>query len=491
MRRRIFLAACFHETHGFVAETTPASAFRMARGAAVLTRAGDGSTLDGFLEVAQAEDWDVVAGPDWSAMPSGPVEHDAFLAYVVQLLADLRAALVAGPLDGIFLCLHGAMTTTREEDCEGALLAAIRAVPGAEALPLHGVFDLHATFTDAMARHADGLLAYRHNPHTDARDTARRAARLLALALTNGRMRMATRRVKVIWPPTGTGTADDPMRGLMAEARAIEARFPDTVRAVNVVAGFAFADARDAGVSVSAILAAPDPQAEAALNALAAQAVRACAQGQPPEHDLDGVLRALSTEGPTLLVEPADNVGGGAPGDCTPILRAFLRHGIGDAGMIIDDARAVAALRDVEIGGTARLPIGGRGWTRDAGPVTRDWTLLSRSDGRFRLHDRNSHLAAMTGDTIRMGDCAVVRHAGITILLTSRKTPPMDLGQWYSQGIDPAAFRAIGVKAAVAHRRAYDPIARASFTVATPGPCASDLALVSYRRLPPGIHPVT
>ena len=90
--------------------------------------------------------------------------------------------------------------------------------------------------------------------------------------------------------------------------------------------------------------------------------------------------------------------------------------------------------------------------------------LVSRSDGVFELEDKNSHLVGSLGKIIHMGPCAVVRHGGLTILLTSKKLPPFDLGQWRSQGIDPEKLSMIGVKAAVGHRRAYDPIASATFT---------------------------
>jgi microcystin degradation protein MlrC len=83
-----------------------------------------------------------------------------------------------------------------------------------------------------------------------------------------------------------------------------------------------------------------------------------------------------------------------------------------------------------------------------------------------------------------------VRHAGITLLLTSRKTPPFDLGQWRSQGIHPEQLRVIGVKAAVAHRRAYDAIAKASYTVDTPGPCSSNLRSLPFRRIRRPIYPL-
>ena len=104
------------------------------------------------------------------------------------------------------------------------------------------------------------------------------------------------------------------------------------------------------------------------------------------------------------------------------------------------------------------------------GPVDLDVDLMSTSDGRFDLEDLNSHLASMSGVHIDMGLCATLRHDGVWILLTSRKTPPFDLGQLRSQGIVPERCTVIGVKAAVAHRRAYEPIQKASYTVTTPGP---------------------
>jgi microcystin degradation protein MlrC len=89
-----------------------------------------------------------------------------------------------------------------------------------------------------------------------------------------------------------------------------------------------------------------------------------------------------------------------------------------------------------------------------------------------------------------MGPSVVVRVAGVTVLLTSRKTPPFDLGQLRSQGIEPERLKAIGVKAAVAHRRAYDKIAKGSFTVATPGPCTSRIAGLPYTRLRQPVFPI-
>ncbi len=51
-------------------------------------------------------------------------------------------------------------------------------------------------------------------------------------------------------------------------------------------------------------------------------------------------------------------------------------------------------------------------------------------------------------------------------------------------------MKIIGVKAAVAHQRAYDPITRASYFVETPGPCSSRLENFSYRLLTRPVFPL-
>jgi len=490
--RRILLGALFHETHSFVDEITGLADFTVRSGEALLQRRGDGSTVDGFLAVAAAEGWEVVPTVDYTALPAGTVDHIVLERFLVAFEAGLSDALADGGLDGIWLALHGAMVTTQCVDPEGALLALIRSVPGCATIPIFGVFDLHANFTAAMASNANGLLAYRENPHVDARDSAVRSAQLLARALRDGiTPRMLSANAPVMWPPTGTGTADRPMRDLEALARELEREDP-AIWAASVVGGYSFSDVPEAGVAFAIVFDGPDAAARAALDTLVAAATAMRSLGQPPEWEIDDAIAAIlqAPDGPYVVVEPADNIGGGAPGDGTSVLRAFLRHGVERCAVAICDPAAVAALAGARPGEIRRLAIGGKGSVLGEGPVEADATLLSTSDGAFALEDRNSHLAASQGAHFNMGPSAVVQVAGVTVLLTSRKTPPFDLGQFRSQGIEPTQLKAIGVKAAVAHRRAYDGIAAGSFTVATPGPCASRIAALPFKRLRPGVYPI-
>jgi microcystin degradation protein MlrC len=301
---------------------------------------------------------------------------------------------------------------------------------------------------------------------------------------------MRARNAPVMWAPPGTGTADRPMKDLEALARQLEAGHPD-FRVVNIIGGYAFSDVPSAGVAFSIATVGDPAEAERALDQLEAKAVELRELGIVREWDLDEAIgRVKGKPGPHIIVEPADNVGGGGPGDMTYVLRAFLSHELDGAAVVIADARAVKALAGARPGEVRRLRIGGSS-PLDKGPVEIDATFVSATDGRFDLEDRHSHAAAL-GIHVNMGPSAVVTVNGgkVTILLTTRKWAPLDLGQLRSQGIVPEKLAYIGVKAAVAHRQAYNKIAATSHTVRTPGPCTSDLPSLPYKRLRPGVFPI-
>jgi microcystin degradation protein MlrC len=282
------------------------------------------------------------------------------------------------------------------------------------------------------------------------------------------------------------------MKDLEAMARSLEAGHSD-FRVVNVVAGFAFADTPDTGVSFAVSTIGGETEANAALDKLCSLAWELRQKGNAVDAPVEEVMKQIAsapTQGPVVIVEPSENIGGGAPGDGTGLLRAFVKHRVHNAAICINDPEAVRALQSIAIGGRMTLAIGGKGSRLDEGPLALEVMLLSRSDGHFELEDRQSHLASMSGSVYEMGRCALVRHEGITILLTSRKTPPFDLGQWSSQGVELKKMSVIGVKAAVAHRRAYDKIASRMLWADTPGPCRSDLTKLPFKKVRRPVFPL-
>jgi microcystin degradation protein MlrC len=158
MKPRILLAGLYHETHTFLAETTPWGDFEVALGAEVLAKEGDQSPTDGFLGVAREAGWEVIPTVDARAQPSGMVEDSAFERFWSEFESRARPALAAG-IDAFFAVLHGAMVTHSLVDPEGELLARFRSLPGAAGVPVFGVLDLHASVTPLMCSHSKGLVA--------------------------------------------------------------------------------------------------------------------------------------------------------------------------------------------------------------------------------------------------------------------------------------------------------------------------------------------
>jgi microcystin degradation protein MlrC len=491
MRKRVLIAGLAHETHTFVTHTTPLEAFACYRGSAIHEKEGDGSPMDGVLEVARMKDWEVLPVIHMTATPSGTVK-DEVVELFWSTFKQVAEAEVAAGVDGIYLVLHGAMVSESLTDVEGELLKRIRGLDGLADIPLCGVTDLHGNFTANMARYSTGLISYEKNPHTDARESAVKAAYLLDRLMETGeRPSTVWIHPPTMWSPSGTDTSKDPMRVLEEQARAIEKAYPE-ILSVSVYGGFSFADIPETGVSLTAITLGEVKDAQAKLSQMGDLALLLQAAGNPQGIPLQQLmeLRIWQQRGPVILVESADNIGGGAPGDITCVLQALIEHKVPDAGVVINDPESARYLWTMQPGEKVMLDIGGKSGEIGAQPIPLEVELISKSDGRFKLEDRHSHLASMRGENIDMGPCAVVRHEGTTILLTSYATPPFDLGQWRSQGIEPASFSVIGVKAAVAHRQAYDPITIASYTLDSPGPCAENLQRLPFKRVKRPIYPL-
>ena len=209
--------------------------------------------------------------------------------------------------------------------------------------------------------------------------------------------------------------------------------------------------------------------------------------GYPHEDDLATALKKADAlppgNGPILLVEPADNIGGGTPGDATGLLGPLLDTGRTNILAALADREAVAACFAAGTGAKLSLMIGGKTDQHHGAPIAFTGTVEHLSDCVFQLENPKSHLASMGGTTIRMGRCAVIANDQAKILLSERKTAPMDLGQYHSQGLRPEDAAYVVIKAAVSHRAAYDAIQRASFYVDSPGLCTSDLRRLPFTKL--------
>lgn len=132
--------------------------------------------LSGFVRAAQAlGDVELIPLTSAWSISGGPLEADFFEQVCQQFEAQLQAA---GPVDGVFLALHGAMGVVGFQDPESELLRRIKAIVEPHT-KLAASFDLHGLLTPEKVALLDVLCTYHTNPHRDMARTGERAAKLL------------------------------------------------------------------------------------------------------------------------------------------------------------------------------------------------------------------------------------------------------------------------------------------------------------------------
>ena len=343
---RIAVGGFLHETNTFAPTKATYDDFvhgggwpSMAHGADVLKVMRKINVgLAGFVEAAEANGWEMVPTVSCGASPSAHVTKDAFERIVKEMVDGIAAA---GPLDAVYLDLHGAMVTEHLDDGEGEILARVRKVIGKE-LPLVVSLDLHANVTPEMVEHADALIAYRTYPHVDMADTGRACAKHLALMLkTKARFAKAFRQLPFLIPISWQCTNDQPTKGIYQKLAALES---DAVPTLSFAPGFPAADFRDCGPSVFAY-GKTQADADAAADELVA-----LIEGHEDDFDGriyspdDGVRHAMelakTARKPIIIADTQDNPGAGGDSDTTGMLRALVRNNATRAahGVIYDPA---------------------------------------------------------------------------------------------------------------------------------------------------------
>lgn len=442
------------ELHEFQVDT-------LAEGDTAIAMRGEANTeLAGFRDAARERGWQMTHTVSALAAPNGPVSRAAW-EHVAGLICRAVEAR-KGQLDGILLGLHGAQVTEFCEDGEGEILARIRAIVGPD-LPIAATLDLHANATAAMARDAQIWVTYKTYPHIDMRASGHRAGLLLDDAMKGLTRPTTLRRHVPMMDEANAGRSDaGPLVAEYARARAEESE--PGILSVSLNAGFSDADILEMGptVFVTYDQAVPGAAERAASIADAhAQAIwdarHACANTFLETSEAVAIARTFDTaKGPLVIADYADNPGSGTYGDATNLLKAMLDAGLTEAvfAPMIDPEAAAELHRHAE-GETVTIALGGKNDPAfGGGPLTLTGRIERLSDGAFRGD------GPMIGGLDRSyGTTAVLKVAGIEILVVTEREQMLDLQQLRAFGIEPTARKVLALKSMQHFRAAFEPIA--------------------------------
>ncbi|WP_075220269.1 M81 family metallopeptidase [Acuticoccus yangtzensis] len=440
----------------------------MCEGAAVLAAAsGKRIALSGGIDTLAAAGAEVVPLLLANGGTGGCVTDEMF-AYACDVIVAGAAA--AGPWDGVYLALHGAMITETDGDPEGTLLTALRQALG-PAVPVAVSLDLHAHVTEAMVEAADIVCGYETYPHVDAYETGAKAAALLVRTM-RGEIRpaMALAKLNALLPVLGMATLGDaPMAEVAAASREMERR---GVLSVSYFPVQPWLDGADVGIAGLAVTDGDTAAAEAAATAVAdAMWTRRARFLLPAFTPEDAVAEALNRpERTVLLVDGSDAIGGGAAGDEAAVLAALLALAPGvPAAVSLVGAAAVAQAAAAGEGARAVFTLGVQRLAVEA-------EVVRLADGRFTYDG-----GPFAGAEATIGPAAVLQAGAVTILVGSHAVYEHTDEHYRAAGIDIGACRMAAFKQLMNFRKLLS--ADVGFVpVHGPGATPLDLTAVAWNR---------
>lgn len=487
----VLTAEFAHETNTFNKNRTDYDAFMERYGffgdAAIKERGAANTELAGFCDSTRKYGWNQIHVLSAAAEPAGVVTRDAFDRLGGAIVA--AAAEHKDKLNGILLSLHGAMVTEFCEDGEGELLERLRAVVGPD-LPIAITLDLHGNVTPRMCEHANIVVSYKTYPHVDMRAVARQAGDILERTM-RGEIKPRTLRVHLPMLDEANGGRTDvgPMIDRVAKAVAYEKQ--PGVFAVSINAGFGNADIREVGPTVTVTYDGNEGKHRAFAEEIAAdiweKRFDVINYYMPVEEAAEIAKAYQRSKGPLIIADYADNPGGGGYGDSTNLLKALLDADIQDAafGPIVDPETAQQLHRH-KAGERVKVKLGGKSDPRFGGkPLELEGEIVLISDG-YCTGD-----GPMVGGLhLGWGDTAVLKVAGIDILVVSEPAQILDLQQFRAFGIDPAAKTVVGLKSMQHFRAAFEPIAGKVIVCDSGALCTTHLDKLPYRNVPRPIFPI-
>ena len=490
MSKRVALAGFLHETNTFAPTKARMDDFvqgggymPFARGQALIDQGRDINLgIGGAIKFGESGNWDMVPILWAGAIPSAHVCKNAFELITTEIISGIVAA---GPLDGIFLDLHGAMVAEHEDDGEGCLLMRLRDAVGPD-VPIVAALDLHGNITRDMVDAADVLVGFRTYPHVDMALTGTRAAAQLDKLMARGApFAKAFRRLPFLVPIAWQSTRAQPGQGIYDLVSRAET---GQVASTSFFFGFPAADFPGCGPTVvcyGETQLAADGAADTIERAVLAAEPALAGQTYDPD---EGVIKAMriaqKATRPVIIADTQDNPGAGGDSNTTGMLRALVRQDAQRAALgNMVDPTAAAKAHDAGVGAHIDIALGGFSNVVGDAPFEGRFTVEAVSDGKLIASG-----PFYGGAPLDLGLSACLRIGGVRIVVISHKAQMADQQMYRFVGIEPTDQAILVNKSSVHFRADFDAIAETILVCTAPGPMPVSPASLPFTNLAEGMR---
>ncbi len=474
-------------------------------------------TIAGYLQASKELGFDVVPLMRAKTGPIGTITKDAYDRISGEMLQMLRDQ---GPWDAVLIANHGAAVSEEFPDMDGEFTRAVREIVGPD-VPVGITLDMHANVSKAVVANTDICVVWRTCPHLDCKPRGYKAAELIH--------RMVKGEINPVqWiemPPLIVNivrqfTGEEPMKSIVDDS--LEALERPGILDTSVAEGYPYADVDEMGMSWIAIA---DGDEQLAKDTAIWMAERAWKHREGLNRPVSSIREALETaqkryrgprrlgdwdevptdgtalaapdvvensdgkaplNGPIVLMDVGDNIGGGSSADSTFILAEAQKMGVKSLLQSLYDPESVDACVEAGVGAEVTLDVGGKTDDMHGEPVRVTGTVRAIIDGKweefgathggFRYYDSGRSVRLDTTD-------------GHTLFLTSIRAGNTSRYGMYAMGIIPEHFQIVVAKGVSSPRPAYQPIAGEVILVNTPGVTTADMSYFEYKRRRAPLYP--
>jgi len=384
------------------------------------------------------------------AVPGGPIARETYEGFKREFLERLATL---GPIDGLYLALHGAAFVEGMEDAEGDFVTAARAAVGPDC-PITASYDLHGNLSQRIIDGLDCYSTYRTAPHIDVEETMRRSVSLLLRLLEGGeRPSLLWCPIPVVLPGEKTSTEDEPARSLYARLPVLDA-IPGIWDA-SLMVGYVWADEPRATAAV--VMTGTDRAAMTREAVALARAYWDERENFAFGSKVGGVEECVrwameSKTHPVVLADSGDNPTAGGVGDRADMLAELLRQGARGVMLAgITDKAATEAAYAAGQGETIEISIGA--------------TLDPNGSKPVAVKAKVAFLLDVADPARRE---AVLQIEGVAVVVHSRRRPYHDIADFLRLGLNPMDAQIVVVKSGYLSPE-LAPIANPSIMALSPG----------------------
>lgn len=482
---RIAVAEIAQETDSFspmIADLKDFEAFGLFFGEEILGKMRGAGPIGGFLDVVaeQREPVELVPLVRAWAGAGGMIAAETLDFLTDRLVTGLKQAL---PLDAVYLALHGAAASEKEDDVEGHVLRAVRDVVG-DRIPIAVCLDHHANITAQMVRFADLLIGHETQPH-DPVATGRKTARAL-FAMLRGEIHptMAWQKIPMITPQDQFLTSQGPMREWFELAREMERR-PGVID-VSPYPMQPWLDVAEGGWAV-VVHTDNDPalaKSLAAESSSAAWRLRDRFWASERVAPAEAVRQAVGAEkGLIILSDTGDSVYGGSPGDSICLLRNLLEQQVPCMALVpVVDPEAVDAAMAAGVGAEITVELGGKVDCVFSKPV--------RVTGRVAAVSKGVTLNLQDRGVCDVGRTALLEVGQIRVVVLDQRSFAINHPILYTHlGLSIADAKMVVVKTA-SNFQFFSAWRSGLIRVDSPGMTQSDLTAFQWKRVSRPMYPL-